>query len=432
MINNEGLVNYISSNQFITAEYGRSSRKILGNKGAILKMLDFGSLPVFENALTYVSIFQLTSVENKYCFYSKIDKLPFKIPDSLIQIRIKDLTDEPWQLDDLNAVSVINKITNSKVPLSKVAKSWAGIITGNDDLLLFDSNNQPDFIEKELLKPVLRAQSFDRYSYAKPNKYAFYPYEENNGKTELISLTKLKEKYPKAFNFIMKSEKELKSRKDSRKTMGEKKGWYGLIRFGTLSKFNEIKIVSPGEVKRNKFAIDTSKSSFSCARVFSINLKDKDVNIFSFLSILNSSVVEFFMHKNSPLKAGGYYSYSSTTLDKIPLPNNFENKKIETITKYRLVPLLNDSGIIHSYFEGILDGIAYELYFPEEIKSAGKEILKHLGNLKPINDDMSEEEKLAIIQSEFERLYDPNHPVRFAIETLDSVEEVRIIKEALK
>jgi hypothetical protein len=55
-----------------------------------------------------------------------------------------------------------------------------------------------------------------------------------------------------------------------------------------------------------------------------------------------------------------------------------------------------------------------------------------LGDLKPIKDDMSEEKKLAIIQSEFECLYDPNHPVRFAIETLDSVEEVRIIKEALK
>jgi hypothetical protein len=45
---------------------------------------------------------------------------------------------------------------------------------------------------------------------------------------------------------------------------------------------------------------------------------------------------------------------------------------------------------------------------------------------------MSEEEKLAIIQSEFERLHHPDHPVRLAIETLDSVEEVRIIKEALK
>ena len=45
---------------------------------------------------------------------------------------------------------------------------------------------------------------------------------------------------------------------------------------------------------------------------------------------------------------------------------------------------------------------------------------------------MSEEEKLAIIQAEFERLYHPEHPVRFAVETIDSIEEVRIIKEALR
>jgi hypothetical protein len=55
-----------------------------------------------------------------------------------------------------------------------------------------------------------------------------------------------------------------------------------------------------------------------------------------------------------------------------------------------------------------------------------------LGDLKPINDTMSPEEKLAVIQSEFQRLYDPNHPVRNNLETLDSIEEVWIIKEALK
>ena len=61
-----------------------------------------------------------------------------------------------------------------------------------------------------------------------------------------------------------------------------------------------------------------------------------------------------------------------------------------------------------------------------------RDFLKHLENLKPIRDDMSDEEKLGIIQSEYERLYHPDHPVRYAIETLDSIEEVRIIKEALK
>lgn len=45
---------------------------------------------------------------------------------------------------------------------------------------------------------------------------------------------------------------------------------------------------------------------------------------------------------------------------------------------------------------------------------------------------MSDEQKPAIIQGEFERLYEPNRPVRNNVETLDSVEEVRIIKEALK
>lgn len=87
---------------------------------------------------------------------------------------------------------------------------------------------------------------------------------------------------------------------------------------------------------------------------------------------------------------------------------------------------------LFAFYDSVASGISYELHFPEEIQSANKQILPHLGDLKPITDEMSDEEKLAIIQSEFERLYDPNHPVRNNLETLDSVEEVRIIKEALK
>ena len=84
------------------------------------------------------------------------------------------------------------------------------------------------------------------------------------------------------------------------------------------------------------------------------------------------------------------------------------------------------------FFDKLNSAMVFELYFPSELKSANKEILKHLGDLKPITDSMSNEEKLAVIQSEFERLYDPNHPVRNNLETLDSIEEIRIIKEALK
>lgn len=118
------------------------------------------------------------------------------------------------------------------------------------------------------------------------------------------------------------------------------------------------------------------------------------------------------------------------------IPNTISPEILCTIVDYLILLtafLKNENlNIQHTFFDSLASAITYELYFYDEVKSAGKEILKHLGYLKPITDDMSEEKKLAIIQSEFERLYDPNHPVRFAIETLDSVEEVRIIKEALK
>ena len=126
--------------------------------------------------------------------------------------------------------------------------------------------------------------------------------------------------------------------------------------------------------------------------------------------------------------------YEVNNLPIIPNPNSPDI--LRSLVDYLLLltkSLKNENLRIQlSFFDSLASAITYELYFPEEIKSASKEILKHLGDLKPINDEMTEEEKLAIIQSEFERLYDPNHPVRFAIETLDSVEEVRIIKEALK
>src|SRR5690606_36440921 len=105
---------------------------------------------------------------------------------------------------------------------------------------------------------------------------------------------------------------------------------------------------------------------------------------------------------------------------------------IKLVDYLELIKKQDHHTLTFSFFDSLLNSLVFEVHFPEEIKSAGKEILKHLEDLKPITDDMSEEKKLAIIQSEFERLYDPNHPVRFAIETLDSVEEVRIIKEALK
>lgn len=97
-----------------------------------------------------------------------------------------------------------------------------------------------------------------------------------------------------------------------------------------------------------------------------------------------------------------------------------------------LLELDNNSSILRHFFDNILNAAVYELYFPEEVHAANKGVIEHLQDLKPIDDSMTDDQKLAIINSEFERLYDPYHPVRNNVETIENVEVVRIIKESLK
>ena len=112
--------------------------------------------------------------------------------------------------------------------------------------------------------------------------------------------------------------------------------------------------------------------------------------------------------------------------------NENDKKPFQVLANYILLSTNNTKTLQSAYFEQLIDELVYELYFPKEIKKADKQILPYLGDLKPLNDNMSEEQKLAIIQTEFERLYDPAHRVRNHLDTLDSVKVVCTIREALK
>lgn len=150
-----------------------------------------------------------------------------------------------------------------------------------------------------------------------------------------------------------------------------------------------------------------------------------------YVSVILNSQVSNFLYKILFQEKKDFPRILLENLKELSLPvENIPHETIENL--YHYCSFLNTSASCFYFFESITESIVFELYFPDEIKSAGKEILKHLQDLQPITDKMSEEKKLATIQSEYDRLSAPNHPVRLALDTLDNVEEVRIIKEALK
>ena len=75
-----------------------------------------------------------------------------------------------------------------------------------------------------------------------------------------------------------------------------------------------------------------------------------------------------------------------------------------------------------------IDAMVYELYFPEEIKAAGCEVLKHLINLPERKDCWSDEQKLQTIEKVYKKLSGPGRPVSIALQRQKTVPGVRIIE----
>ena len=68
-ISPKGILCYITSNQFVSAEYGRLMRKFIVKERLLNKIVDFAGLPVFESAITYVSVFFLSHFQGAPGFF---------------------------------------------------------------------------------------------------------------------------------------------------------------------------------------------------------------------------------------------------------------------------------------------------------------------------------------------------------------------------
>ncbi|MBN1460587.1 MAG: Eco57I restriction-modification methylase domain-containing protein [Armatimonadetes bacterium] len=323
LLNRHGINGYITSNQFLTAEYGRKARRFLLSRSSVCRIVDFGDLPVFKGALTYVSVFFLSKGNTTSFEYHRVralDEPSHSYPFS--NVNASSLGDDAWALGKADHLALIARLRATHPVLGRCARCWYGIITGLDDVLIVDNAQRRQHrLEKEALLPLIRAQDCTRYGNVVPSKYVVYPYEEVQGRTTILPEADLRGRYPNLYRYLVAHRAELNGRKDSRHTVAQSRAWYSLIRFGQLDVFSAPKILTPGEVKGNKFTLDRSTAGYSGARVYGVVPTTGALPAPALLAVLNSKVVQFYMHSVAPLKQGGYYSYSSTFVETIPVPD---------------------------------------------------------------------------------------------------------------
>jgi len=324
LINNNGTISFISSSQWINTDYGKNLREILVREGYLAKMLDFGSLPVFEEADTYPSIFVLNKHKNTSLKYAKLTKDNYdKIKTENIKFKKFDfeiLSSDPWQFSDFNLVNNLNKKGLIWKELNSYGKAYIGNITGYDKAFVVNKKIIDEFnLEKEIIIPyAFKGEEVIRYTNTIPQNFVIYPYKINNDKQELMTEKELKSKYPNILTYLLKFKNELKKRKDSRKLYANNDQWYKHVRPGSFNYIKPKKIHIKGISTRLEAGILNENTNFSGANCPAIILF-KNEDMWEILGILNSRLISFYLNNICPKKLGGYIRYNATNISKVPI-----------------------------------------------------------------------------------------------------------------
>lgn len=444
LLRDKGALAFITSNKWMRAAYGEKLRRFFSDKTQPLTLIDFSSFQVFDTATVDTNVL-IFSKEKRHktahaCLVDQTFTRTTPLDDFVAKrnIDLDELTGESWVIISKAECEIKKQIEKKGTPL----KEWDievnyGIKTGLSEAFVIDGKKKDELVAQdpksaEIIKPVLRGRDIKRYRVDFADLWLIATFPALNLSIDNYPAVR---DYLKTFGRKLYQTGEVIGKDDqgniikSRKKTGNE--WFETQDQIAYHKEFEKEKILYADLSRtgNSFSLDRGVvyAQNTCYMMTGENLR-------YLLACLNSKVILYYLDlANQKLDKNGWRWFTHC-VEKLPVPkiDSQGRKPFEVMVDYVLTSVRNEQKLQSAFFDQLLDGLVYELFFPDEIKAADKEILPHLGDLPPITDTMSEEEKLAIIQREFDRLYDPRHPVRNHLETLDSVEVVRTIREALK
>lgn len=386
LMGDSGHSTYITTSQFTKTEYGKKIRTLL--LPHLSTVIYFGDNQIFESATNYTSLFFFGKNQNESDLnfvnsepYSGALNLSEFIKKNNQVIPKEILSDDAWELDNLDTIQVLDKIRNlSKRTLSTIATVEYGVVTGSDKVLVLQQGGNTEIEKSPLVYPLLKPKNLDKYMITKANHYVIYPYESRGGKTMLVSEEKLSRKSSLVYQYLLRQKEDLLNRKDSRRVLssGRSEHWYALIRHSSFEKVSKDKILTPALSKHNEFCLDREGRFFTGGSIYSIVSKDKEVSNFSLLGLLNSRLAEYYFRLVCPIRQHGYRFYSGTFLKTLPIPDAFfkEAEAISLIVN-NILKVTEDSDYLANHnqqtkvkeYETQIDQMVYKLYglTPEEI-----------------------------------------------------------------
>ena len=322
LLNKNGILSYISTSQWMQTDYGKNIRQFLSD-GKLNTILDFGSLPVFEDADTYPAIFSISKVKGNSINYARVKS---KDDLTLEKLRIyqykeyecESFSSKAWNFSDFDLEQSLRKKKIDFMPLKDIAPSFIGDLTGKDEAFVLKKTDADILeLEKEIIYPyAYRGEEVSSYCTVIPKSVVIYPYHQSG---ELFEEEYFKQKYPNAYNYLFQMKDELMKRQDSRKLYATESNWFRHLRAGKFSYIYPKKILIKGIGTELQAGLLDNRSIFNGANVPAIVLPEKDNVDKVLLCLLNTKLSTYFLTCVCPKKLGGYYRFNSSNISSIPI-----------------------------------------------------------------------------------------------------------------
>jgi adenine-specific DNA-methyltransferase len=460
LLKSTGNLAYILPHKFFNAQYGEPLRGLIAKGKHLRHVVHFGDQQVFPGSTNYVCLMFLQKMPSNFLRFVEAANLPQWLranTGSERTIPVKDISKNAWVFVVGNRAVVFDKLSCTENRLGDLARHIAqGIRTSANEVYVLDvvedhgdiiavrsaSLNRIVMIERAATRPFLQGREIKPYAIRPSAKVVIIPYSFEEERIRLSSARSLKAQHPRAFAYLEENRERLENREDG-KMRGIK--WYGFVYPKNLEVMVLPKLLVPDIADRASFALDY-RGLYAFTSGYGITLKSAaDVSLKYVLAIANSLAATFYWrHISTPLR-GGFYRYFTQFISQLPIPtaSGSQQELICLLTDYLLClhgqaigeqevsgHLASRDSLMLGYFEQVVNGLIYELFFPEELHNHKLFLFGIVEEAKlPVLEDIQESQRLAILRETFERTYDLNHPLRGALHALQSVELVRIIED---
>jgi hypothetical protein len=338
LLNKSGRLGYILPHKFFNAKYGQPVRELISSGKHLSEIVHFGDEQVFTGATTYTALLFLDKVGNQHFRFVRADDLTeWRTTRDAEEgtVPVERATPDEWNFVVGPGADLFERLRQMPIKLGDVAHIFVGLQTSADKVYVLEQISEPEnglvsvkdrsdgewTLELEVLKPFINDVSVFGFERPEARHWLVFPYKLHDGKADLISARKMSLSYPRVWEYLRSQENTLRSRESGK---ADHEGWYGYIYKKNLTSFEGPKLVVQVISAWGRYAFDDTGVYFTGGGngpyygVRWSNLGEQH-SLHYLQALLNSPLLDFYLHNISTTFRGGYWSYGKRFIEQLPI-----------------------------------------------------------------------------------------------------------------